>query len=174
MRRDWRPKTFALACVTALRDFLSRLRRGIMPWDGEWRLRAGESRATPRGDAHRADRGRAAEEAVARHLWLRGYKIVARNIRNRFGEIDVVAEGEGRLHFIEVRSYAEGQSRPSGRLTRDKRRSIYRAAARYLSRRRELAEVSRTLELAEVRFDADGRVVSVDLLPIDVTDFRWR
>lgn len=117
-------------------------------------------------------RGHAAEEAVARHLWFRGYRILARNCRNRYGEIDIVALGNGRLRFIEVRSYTEGNPRPSATLTRQKTRSVYRAAENYVARRREFRDASRLLELAEVRYNARGRRSGITFIPIDVTDLR--
>jgi putative endonuclease len=43
------------------------------------------------------------EEKAARYLEQRGYKIVERNFHSRFGEIDLVAENEQFLVFVEVR-----------------------------------------------------------------------
>jgi putative endonuclease len=34
----------------------------------------------------------------------RGFRIVARNVRSRLGEIDIVAEKDGELFFVEVRT----------------------------------------------------------------------
>lgn len=47
--------------------------------------------------------GRSAEIAAAAELGRRGYRIKASNYRCRFGEIDLIAEHEGSLVFVEVR-----------------------------------------------------------------------
>jgi putative endonuclease len=44
------------------------------------------------------------ERAAAEHLARRGYEILERNFRTRFGELDVVARGQGCLVFCEVKT----------------------------------------------------------------------
>lgn len=44
-----------------------------------------------------------AEEAAARFLKRKGYRIIERNYRTRFGEIDIVARYDGYLVFVEVK-----------------------------------------------------------------------
>ncbi|MBI3622281.1 MAG: YraN family protein, partial [Nitrospirae bacterium] len=48
--------------------------------------------------------GRAGEAEAARHLQRAGYRIVARNYRTRFGEIDLVAYDAAVLAFVEVKA----------------------------------------------------------------------
>lgn len=48
-------------------------------------------------------KGGAAEEAAARFLAGKGLRVVARNYRTRFGEIDLVAREGETLVFVEVR-----------------------------------------------------------------------
>jgi putative endonuclease len=50
------------------------------------------------------ERGSAAESLAIRYLMERGCRILARNLYFKGGEIDIVAEKEGVLHFIEVKS----------------------------------------------------------------------
>ncbi len=52
----------------------------------------------------RAQLGFDAEESVSRHLAARGFRILDRNWRRPWGELDVVAEREGVIHFIEVKA----------------------------------------------------------------------
>lgn len=47
--------------------------------------------------------GRRAEAAVADYLAKQGYRILARNWRTRFCEIDIVAERKGVICFVEVK-----------------------------------------------------------------------
>jgi putative endonuclease len=52
-----------------------------------------------------SDVGRLGEGIAAGYLVKRGYKILARNWRSRrWGEIDIVAEHQNRLVFIEVKT----------------------------------------------------------------------
>jgi Holliday junction resolvase-like predicted endonuclease len=152
-----------------LTGLLQRLRRKLLPWDPEWRHARGERRAELPRNGHHARRAREAEEAVARHLWATGYRIIARNVRSRYGELDIVAEKDGRLHFVEVRSFVEGNPRPSGLLTPEKRRSLFLAAHVFRKRRPRLAAFGMTIEAAEVCFSQDGRRVSIRLVPLDYT-----
>ena len=48
-------------------------------------------------------RGAWGEDLAARYLERKGYQIVARGWRCRFGELDLVAEGDGFLCFVEVK-----------------------------------------------------------------------
>lgn len=49
-------------------------------------------------------RGQEAEDVATRYLKSKGYKILARNWRCRWGELDIVAEHDGRLVIVEVKS----------------------------------------------------------------------
>ncbi len=48
--------------------------------------------------------GDIAEKRAADFLSAKGCRIIARNVNSRFGEIDIIAENEGVLHFVEVKS----------------------------------------------------------------------
>ncbi len=48
--------------------------------------------------------GRWGERAAADYLASRGYRIVARNIRTPYGEIDLIVEKDGLTIFIEVKT----------------------------------------------------------------------
>ena len=49
------------------------------------------------------ERGKNGEERAALHLRLHGYRILARNYRCRFGEIDLIAADREYLAFVEVK-----------------------------------------------------------------------
>lgn len=48
--------------------------------------------------------GALGEELTVKFLMKRGYKILERNYRRPWGELDIVAERKGKIHFIEVKS----------------------------------------------------------------------
>jgi len=143
------------------------LRRRLVPWDPDWQPRAEEVRAEfpQRGRAVR--QGRMAEEYVARWLWFRGHRILARNVRCREGEIDIVVRKGKRLIAVEVRSYVEGGERPSEWLRYGKRRSIWRSIRRFQELRRNvLGNLEVHAVLAEVQFGRNGRILSVVIHPL--------
>lgn len=77
-------------------------------------------------------------EAVASDALLRlGYRIVERNCRSRWGELDVVAYDGDTLVFVEVKARrAVRFGDPAYAVDGRKQRRIVRLAQRYLSRRR--------------------------------------
>src|SRR3954451_16829054 len=65
----------------------------------------------------RRRRGELGERIAEEHLEHRGYRILARNFRTRFGELDLVAADERTLVFGEVKTRLSSSSRgPAGPL----------------------------------------------------------
>lgn len=95
--------------------------------------------------------GRAGEEAAARFLIARGYRIVEQNVRFRSGEIDIVARDGATLVFIEVKTRRSSQfGTPAEAVNRTKQQRLIRLAELYLA--------SRGIARTHCRFD----VVSVE------------
>ena len=76
-------------------------------------------------------RGREFEEEAVSYLKKLGYRILARNYRTRFGELDIVALKRKTLVFVEVKG---GKGEPRFRVDRRKLRRIELAANDFLSR----------------------------------------
>lgn len=82
------------------------------------------------------DWGRIGEEIAAKYLERMGAVILARNYTVRGGEIDLIAELDDVVHFVEVKlrtSAAFGQGAEA--VTREKQRRICRTAARFLAQK---------------------------------------
>ena len=80
------------------------------------------------------DVGRAGEETAAKYLQSIGATILARNYTVRGGEIDLIAEKDGIVCFVEVKlrnNTAFGRGAEA--VTREKQRRISRAALRFLA-----------------------------------------
>lgn len=76
--------------------------------------------------------GNAGEEAALRILQLRGYKILGRKFRSKFGEIDIVAQEGNILVFVEVKTrWSQEYGYPEEAVTPQKVRSIIRTAEYY-------------------------------------------
>jgi putative endonuclease len=83
-------------------------------------------------------RGDLAEQTAAEYLERRGLRIVTRNYRCRFGEIDLIAESGATVVFIEVRARARGEFGSAAEsITAAKRKRVIAAARHYLAARRE-------------------------------------
>lgn len=78
--------------------------------------------------------GDIAEQQAANLLLRKGLKILKRNYRAPRGEIDIVAEDQGTLVFVEVRLRTDiSYGRPDESINRRKQQSIIRAAEHYLA-----------------------------------------
>jgi putative endonuclease len=76
--------------------------------------------------------GRAAETHAAHYLEVQGYQILDRNWRNRWCELDIVAERDGELHFVEVKYRATTAfGLPVEYINHDKISRLTRAASAY-------------------------------------------
>ena len=85
----------------------------------------------------RQDLGELGEELAVRELTARGYAILARRYRTRHGEIDIIAEHQGTLVFVEVRARATAEfGRAAETVTAAKRRKVTAMAVDYLARHR--------------------------------------
>ena len=78
--------------------------------------------------------GRHAEDVAAAFLQQRGLRLIARNYRCRFGEIDLIARDGKTLVFIEVRMRTgERFGGAAASITAAKRGKLLRTARHYLS-----------------------------------------
>lgn len=77
-----------------------------------------------------------AEERAHKYLRARGYRILERNYRTSFGEVDLIAKKGKTYVFVEVKSGRSGKIRPSERVDRDKYERIAKVAEFYLRGKR--------------------------------------
>jgi putative endonuclease len=95
----------------------------------------------------RKELGMRGEDEATRLLKNKGYKILDRNYRCRFGEIDIVAREGDTIAFVEVKTRgSEDFGSPKEALDTRKRRHITRASMDYLNRHRRSGD-------AHIRFD---------------------
>ena len=109
------------------------------------------------GERARQHLGALGEQLAAEHLERLGFRIVERNFRTRFGELDIVAFDGTVLAFCEVKTRRFG---PDGGMALEavrpnKRRQVRRMAFSWLRERSERPYAR------DLRFDAIG--VTLDL-----------
>ncbi len=81
------------------------------------------------------DKGKESEDVACEYLKRKNYRIIERNFRTRRGEIDIIAEKDGILIFVEVRSLQKGLFNPIESIGRRKLERILKAARYYLMKR---------------------------------------
>lgn len=122
---------------------------------------AGKRTAASRRSAR--DRGLTGESDAAAWLESQGYRILERNYRCPYGEVDLVAEDADVLVFVEVKTRASfGFGMPVDSITPAKRRKIARAAGCYLMERVE-TDCAFRVDVVEVAL-VNGRVADIRLL----------
>ncbi|MCC6681924.1 MAG: YraN family protein [Phycisphaeraceae bacterium] len=93
--------------------------------------------------AARRRSGPSGERVAARFLKRRGYRILARNVRNRYGEIDLIAQprdDRNVLVFVEVKAGTAGSDLPPEvHVTALKQRKITALSAQVLRAQRMTA-----------------------------------
>jgi len=80
-------------------------------------------------------KGKAGEETACRYLRRRGFRILARNYRSPFGELDIVATRGGQIVFCEVKTRTLGDAEEAlGSVDATRRRRMAQAASHFLDR----------------------------------------
>ena len=113
----------------------------------------------PLRGAHRR-RGRAGECVAAQFLKRRGYRVLLRNVRNRYGELDlVVAAADGTLVAVEVKAGAVNERFPPElHVTPAKQRKIVALTAQLVRRHRWAARRWR-FDVVAVEFPEVGEPI---------------
>jgi putative endonuclease len=132
-------------------------------------------RALP--DARRS-LGRLGEQLAAAHLQRLGFSVVARNVRTRHGEIDLIAFDGATLLFAEVKTRRLSRPGAAGQLEQDplaalgprQRARLRRLAVAWLSNEGMARPTGRT-----IRFDAVGVIVDATdrLVRLDHLEAAW-
>ncbi len=79
-------------------------------------------------------KGKAAEDLASKYLLSKGYKILERNFRKQYGEIDIIARKDNVLIFVEVRSLKGDFMEPCETISYRKKEKIIKTATAYLQK----------------------------------------
>ena len=83
----------------------------------------------------RKELGARGEEIALRYLKSRGYRILERNYRIKFGEIDIIAEQGDNLVFIEVKTRSDNHfGSPFESVTTQKQKQLSKVGLEYISK----------------------------------------
>ena len=93
--------------------------------------------------------GRMGEDIAVLYLQRKGFKVIERNFRKPWGEIDIVAEKDGEVRFVEVKAVSrdtlpnvtrEMDYRPEEMVQPSKLRKLARTANLYMEQKRDKRE----------------------------------
>lgn len=108
--------------------------------------------------------GRRGEALARRHLEAGGYKVVETNRRTPSGEIDIVAEHEGFLVFVEVRTRSsKALGLPEESVTPRKRARLVDCAHEYLEPVGAI-DAEWRIDVAAVEVDSRGVPVRMEII----------
>jgi putative endonuclease len=119
--------------------------------------------------APRQGLGRTGERLAAEELSRQGYCILERNFRCSYGEIDLVAEDEHDLIFVEVKTRrGNAYGLPEEAVTFRKQQKIIQVASYYLDLH-ACSERSWRIDVVAVQLDQGGKPVEIRIYQHAVT-----
>ena len=111
--------------------------------------------------AARQGLGRLGERLAAESLLSRGYRILERNFRCRYGEIDLVAEDEQDLVFVEVKTRrGTAYGLPEEAVTPRKQHKIVEVAGYYIDVH-DCPERSWRVDVVAVQLSVSGKLEEI-------------
>jgi putative endonuclease len=112
--------------------------------------------------------GHMGEDCACEYLVNIGYEVLERNYLKKWGEIDIIARKDSKIHFVEVKSVTHvtsgGGYRPEDNMHPWKLQRLGRAVQSYLLDRNVSDETEWQLDLVTVRVDTDKGLSRVELL----------
>jgi len=97
-------------------------------------------------------------------LMKRGFKIIERNYRKKWGEIDIIVEKDGVLHFVEVKAISNPNFRPEDAVRAWKKKRMSRAIRTYLLDRKIPDETDFRIDIAAVFLDFTHKKARIRIL----------
>ena len=113
---------------------------------------------------HARDIGALGEKIAAEHLTGLGYKIRERNFRSREGEIDIIAEKDDFLVFIEVRTRTSNSyGTPEESVTTQKKERLIALAEAYIEDRDDLPSSWR-IDIVAIELGPKRKVARLEII----------
>lgn len=112
--------------------------------------------------------GKIGENIFVKYLKNKGYEIIDRNYRKKYGEIDVIAEKDGILHFFEVKSgevfSRENNVRPEENITPHKKHQLRKIIQTYVFDRKIPEEQEFQIDAGIVLIDFSSKKAKIRII----------
>ena len=118
--------------------------------------------------------GKSGEDFCEEYYRKRGYIIRERNYHSRYGEVDLIAEKDNLIVFVEVKTRNENTvEAPSASVTKGKQKKLMLTAMKYMEN--EPVSVFSRFDVFEV-WQKEGRIYKFNLIEsaFDADDFSGR
>ncbi|MBX4211655.1 MAG: YraN family protein [Candidatus Yanofskybacteria bacterium] len=112
----------------------------------------------------RSEFGRLAELTVSKELEAKGYKILAQNYRKPWGEIDIIAQKDKIISFVEVKASHQLLSgfEPELRANPDKIKRIIKTARTYLSEKKYTYDQPWQIDVVAITLQGNGEIATLN------------
>lgn len=119
--------------------------------------------------------GKKGEDIAAKYLERKGFFVVNRNYRKKWGELDIVAEKNGKVYFVEVKTVSRrsfgghfeqevNNYRPEDNVHPSKLKRLSRIIQTYLLEKYRKSEPEWQFDLVCVFLDMEKRIAKVRLI----------
>jgi putative endonuclease len=106
--------------------------------------------------------GAKGEKLAAKFLKRKGYKVIQRNYKCKLGEIDIVAEHDGTIVFVEVKTRQTQEfGPPQYAVTAAKRGQISKVALSYI-RDKKMVDQSCRFDVIGITFQSESHKPEID------------
>jgi len=111
----------------------------------------------------RSEFGTWAEYYVAQYLESKGYTVIEKNYRKKWGEIDIIAQKEGILIFVEVKANKKEIPgfEPENRINPEKLRRLNRAIQTYIVSKKYPDDQKQQIDVISLTLDRDRGVAKI-------------
>jgi putative endonuclease len=114
-----------------------------------------------RATGARQELGRTGERLALERLSETGYRIIERNFRCQYGEIDLIGEEGGELVFVEVKTRrGNAYGLPEEAVTAIKQRRLVQVALSYLDLH-DCTERSWRIDVVAIQMSANGKLEEI-------------
>lgn len=108
------------------------------------------------------DIGNYGEELALTYLLDKGYRIISRNFRNKYGEIDLICKSKDLLIFIEVKSrFSSLYGSPLEAVTYFKQKQILKLCKLYIMKN-NLYNLNCRFDVIEIYFNINNDLYSIN------------
>ncbi|MFH0739614.1 MAG: YraN family protein [bacterium] len=102
--------------------------------------------------------GQVGEDIAEDYLKKKGYKILDRNFKTKWGELDIVASHKKAIIFVEVKTLRQAQGRPSEFLPEDeitfhKASQLQKMTQIYLSAKNLALDIDQQIDIIAIEFN---------------------
>ena len=113
---------------------------------------------------YKSQLGKLGENLACEYLVKKGYKIIERNFRQKWGELDIIAKAPDKtLVFVEVKTLQQAQARqaedslqPEDQLTKSKLQKLKRTASLYAGHNSKLIKDDKGWQIDLIALTIDG------------------